>query len=200
LVKSRTALCNQLRGLLRERGVVVRVGVAGLKRSLPAALADESSELSGEMREFLGEMGQWLRTLEQRIASCEMSWRAQYCAPPLASIPTTQRGSPRNEAVYLRTPRLPAHHHSLAATRSAHREHILCQVEPDRCNFLLGPSSLCSDIAQRTQGSLRDRCISERGSISSVVNFHSRLLIHSSCGNWLTHPVYSRIPARRGNL
>src|SRR5208337_1318564 len=24
-----------------------------------------------------------------------VSWRAQYCAPPLASIPTTQRGSPR---------------------------------------------------------------------------------------------------------
>lgn len=32
----RTAMCNQLRGLLRERGVVVRAGVAGLKRSLPA--------------------------------------------------------------------------------------------------------------------------------------------------------------------
>src|SRR5713101_8171733 len=71
LVKSRTALCNQLRGLLRERGVVVRTGAAALKRGLPAALADESSELSGEMRELLGEMGQWLRTLEQRIASCE---------------------------------------------------------------------------------------------------------------------------------
>jgi transposase len=37
LVKSRTALCNQLRGLLRERGVVVRTGAAALKRSLPAA-------------------------------------------------------------------------------------------------------------------------------------------------------------------
>jgi Transposase len=71
LVKSRTALCNQLRGLLRERGVAVRMGVAALKRSLPAALADESSELSGEMRELLSEMSQWLRTLEQRIASCE---------------------------------------------------------------------------------------------------------------------------------
>ena len=71
LVKSRTALCNQLRGLLRERGVVVRTGAAALKRSLPAALADESSELSGEMRELLSEMSQWLRTLEQRIASCE---------------------------------------------------------------------------------------------------------------------------------
>src|ERR1700724_2793549 len=68
LVKSRTALCNQLRGLLRERGVAVRVGVAALKRSLPAALTDESSELCGEMRELMSEMSQWLRTLEQRIA------------------------------------------------------------------------------------------------------------------------------------
>jgi transposase len=35
LVKNRTALCNQLRGLLRERGVAVRAGVAALKRGLP---------------------------------------------------------------------------------------------------------------------------------------------------------------------
>ena len=47
------------------------MGVAALKRSLPAALADESSELSGEMRELLCEISQWLRTLEQRIARCE---------------------------------------------------------------------------------------------------------------------------------
>jgi len=71
LVKTRTALCNQLRGLLRERGVVVRVGPIALKRALPSALADEGNELSGEMRELLGEMSQWLRTLEERIASCE---------------------------------------------------------------------------------------------------------------------------------
>src|SRR6202790_2071706 len=71
LVKNRTALCNQLRGLLRERGVAVRIGVAGLNGALPAALAYDSDELSGEMRELLSEMNQWLRTLEQRIASCE---------------------------------------------------------------------------------------------------------------------------------
>ena len=32
-----------------------------------------------------------------------MNWRAQYCAPPLASIPTTQRGS-LHGFEYLRTP------------------------------------------------------------------------------------------------
>jgi transposase len=91
LVKSRTALCNQLRGLLRERGVVVRSGAAVLKRSLPAALADEHNELSGEMRELLSEMSQWLGILEQRIASCETRITRQFkhderCAR-LATVP-----------------------------------------------------------------------------------------------------------------
>ena len=63
LVKNCAALCNQLRGLLRERGVAVRAGVAGLKRGLPTALADDSSELSGEMRELQ------LRTLESETFS-----------------------------------------------------------------------------------------------------------------------------------
>jgi transposase len=71
LVKTRTALCNQFRGLLRERGVVVRTGPTALKRALPQVLADESNELSGELRDLLCEMSEWLRTLEQRIASCE---------------------------------------------------------------------------------------------------------------------------------
>lgn len=71
LLKNRTALCNQLRGLLRERGVAVRAGVTALKRALPMILADENSELSGEIRELLCEMSEWLRTLEARIASCD---------------------------------------------------------------------------------------------------------------------------------
>ncbi len=77
-VKTRTALCNQIRGLLRERGVVVRIGPTALKRELPPALADESNELSGEMRELLGEMSQWLRALEERIASCEAKIAQQF--------------------------------------------------------------------------------------------------------------------------
>jgi len=57
---------------------VVRTGAAALKRSLPAALAHESSELSDEMRELLSEMSQWLGTLEQRIASCEARITRQF--------------------------------------------------------------------------------------------------------------------------
>jgi len=38
LVKTRTALCNQLRGLLRERGVVVRVGPIGAQTRLAVGI------------------------------------------------------------------------------------------------------------------------------------------------------------------
>jgi transposase len=46
LLKHRTALCNQLRGLLRERGVAVRTGATALKRALPTILAEENNEIS----------------------------------------------------------------------------------------------------------------------------------------------------------
>jgi transposase len=49
----------------------VRTGPTALKRALPQVLADESNELSGELRDLLCEMSEWLRTFEQRIASCE---------------------------------------------------------------------------------------------------------------------------------
>jgi transposase len=71
LLKHRTALCNQLRGLLRERGVAIRAGATALKRALPTILAEENSEISGEVRDLLIEMGGWLRSLELRIASCD---------------------------------------------------------------------------------------------------------------------------------
>ena len=72
LLKHRTAVCNQLRGLLRERGVAVRVGVTALKGALPTILAEEeNNEISGEIRDLLIEMSDWLRALEARIASCD---------------------------------------------------------------------------------------------------------------------------------
>ncbi len=69
LMKQRIALSNQLRALLHERGVVARLGAAGLRQALARALAEEGNELSGALRELLLEMSGWLRELEQRVAS-----------------------------------------------------------------------------------------------------------------------------------
>ena len=77
LVKNRTALANQIRGLLRERGVVVAQAIARLRAALPLMLEDQSNRLSALMREVLGEMAERLRMLDdrlrqydQRIARC----------------------------------------------------------------------------------------------------------------------------------
>ena len=77
LVKNRTALANQIRGLLRERGVVVAQAIARLRAALPVILEDQSNRLSALMRELLGELGERLRMLDdrlrqydQRIARC----------------------------------------------------------------------------------------------------------------------------------
>jgi transposase len=67
LVKNRTALANQIRGLLRERGVVVAQAIARLRVALPVILEDQSNRLSGLMRELLGEMAERLRMLDDRL-------------------------------------------------------------------------------------------------------------------------------------
>ncbi len=70
LLKGRIALSNQMRALLHERGLVVGLGMAALRRVLPALLADLGNEL-GELREVLTMMSGWLRESEQRIAELE---------------------------------------------------------------------------------------------------------------------------------
>jgi transposase len=67
LVKNRMALANQIRGLLRERGVVVAQAIARLRAALPAILEDQSNRLSVRMRELLGELAERLRMLDDRL-------------------------------------------------------------------------------------------------------------------------------------
>jgi transposase len=66
LVKTRTALVNQVRGLLAEYGIVIAQGVAHLRRALPLILEDCDNGLSGVMRELLGEIGERLKFIKER--------------------------------------------------------------------------------------------------------------------------------------
>ena len=67
LVKNRTALANQIRGLLRERGVVVAQAIARLRAALPLIVEDQSNRLNALMRELLGELAERLRMLDDRL-------------------------------------------------------------------------------------------------------------------------------------
>jgi transposase len=72
LVKTRTALVNQVRGLLAEYGIVIAQGVAHLRRALPLILEDCANGLSGVMRELLGEIGERLRFIEERLRQYDL--------------------------------------------------------------------------------------------------------------------------------
>jgi transposase len=69
LVGDRTALVNQMRGLLAEYGIVVPQGIARLRRVLPSVLEDTANGLPALTREVIAELQERLWDLDERIAS-----------------------------------------------------------------------------------------------------------------------------------
>ena len=72
LIKWRTALANEIRGLLAEYGIVIAKGIAPLRRNLPLILEDGENQLSGFFREMLSEMAERLRLVDQRIRQYDL--------------------------------------------------------------------------------------------------------------------------------
>lgn len=68
VIKQRTEVVNQLRGLLAERGVVLGRGVATVRRRLPELLEEADNGLSARLRGVLGELLERLRGLEAVLA------------------------------------------------------------------------------------------------------------------------------------
>jgi transposase len=67
IVKNRTALINEIRGLCLEYGVVLIPGAARVKSSLCAAIADGDSELTVSSRESLQGLYEELVGIEARV-------------------------------------------------------------------------------------------------------------------------------------
>lgn len=67
LVKSRTSLSNEIRGLLSEFGIIVPTSLGALRRALPAILEDGENGLIGDFRDLLAELAEELRTLDDRL-------------------------------------------------------------------------------------------------------------------------------------
>lgn len=72
LVTERTALANQIRGLLMEYGMVIAQGIQRLRRALPELVTTETlpalvREVVGELQERLGELDRRITEYDHRI-------------------------------------------------------------------------------------------------------------------------------------
>ena len=68
LIKARTALANEVRGLLAEYGIVIaKLGIAATRTGLMLALEDAENGLSNKLRELLHDMQEELIELEERV-------------------------------------------------------------------------------------------------------------------------------------
>jgi transposase len=70
-VMRRTAVINQMRGLLLERGITVRKGRSHLEAALPGILEDAEANLSGSLRFLLAQLSVELEQTSQRIGEAD---------------------------------------------------------------------------------------------------------------------------------
>lgn len=67
LIKSRTALSNEIRGLLGEFGIVLPVSLTNLRRAIPELLEDAENGLLSDFRRLLRMLGEELAQLDDNI-------------------------------------------------------------------------------------------------------------------------------------
>lgn len=83
LVKERTALVNQVRGLLSEYGLIVGQGVHTLRRALPRLLEDAENGLTALGRELFLGLYERLVDLDKRMAEHEAKISEVFATHPL---------------------------------------------------------------------------------------------------------------------
>lgn len=67
LIRARTALSNEIRGLLGEFGIVLPAALANLRRAIPELLEDAENGLLADYRRLLRLLGEELTELDDRI-------------------------------------------------------------------------------------------------------------------------------------
>ena len=91
LIKNRTVLCNEIRGLLTEYGLVFGQGVSVLRRTLPQLLEEAENGLSDRIRALIADLWEELKELEERITrtntKIEVEVRASEVCQRLKGVP-----------------------------------------------------------------------------------------------------------------
>jgi transposase len=80
IVKQRTALANQIRGLLGEYGIVVAQGISQVRRRIPEILEDAENGLTDRFRGWLAELLEALRALDERIKRYDQAIQREHAA------------------------------------------------------------------------------------------------------------------------
>jgi transposase len=80
MVKQRTALANQIRGLLGEYGIVVGYGISQIRRRIPEILEDGENGLTDRFRGWLADLLEAFRGLDERIKKYDEEIQQAYAA------------------------------------------------------------------------------------------------------------------------
>lgn len=67
LIRARTALCNEIRGLLGEFGIVIALGVSQVRQALPMLLENFDGKLNARFLQLLRELAEELREVDDRV-------------------------------------------------------------------------------------------------------------------------------------
>jgi len=76
LVRARTALSNEIRGLLSEFGIAIGLGITQIRKALPMLLEDKETRLSARFKLLLGELAEELRQIDTHINEHEERLKA----------------------------------------------------------------------------------------------------------------------------
>src|SRR5262245_27469249 len=71
LIKERTALVNQIRGLLAEQGIVIAQGITRLRKQLPIIVEDLGNELTPLSREVMRDLYEQLVAFDERVTRAD---------------------------------------------------------------------------------------------------------------------------------
>ncbi len=80
VIKQRTALANQIRGLLGEYGIVVPKGISQVRTRIPEILEDGENGLTDRFRSWLAELLEAFRTLDERIKMYDKEIQREHAA------------------------------------------------------------------------------------------------------------------------
>ena len=76
LIRARTALSNEIRGLLIEFGIAIGLGITQIRKALPMLLEDKETRLSARFKLLLSELAEELRQIDTHINEHEERLKA----------------------------------------------------------------------------------------------------------------------------